>query len=90
MHVVQDAPSAEQSAQFKILQIKQAPLASGVGLNGNRHDEQPLTAHDLQGLLQKSQPLFPLREYPELHSAHTLSNEQLAQLSIEHNTQTLF
>lgn len=49
-----------------MLHVKQTPLASGVGLKGERHDEQPLAAHVLQGLLQKSQ-VFALREYPELH-----------------------
>ncbi len=66
LHLVHNAPSAEQSSQFNMLHVKQTPLASGVGLKGERHDEQPLAAHVLQGLLQKSQ-VFALREYPELH-----------------------
>lgn len=89
LHVAHYAPSAVQSAQLAMLQIKQAPLASGVGLKGSRHDEHPTAAQDLQGLLQKSQ-LFALREYPELHTWHWLSVEQLTQLSIEHSTQALF
>ena len=89
LHVAHNAPSTVQSAQLAMLQIKQAPLASGVGLNGDRHYEHPIAAHDLHGLLQKSQ-LFVLSEYPELHSWHTLSEEQLRQLSIEHSKQELF
>ena len=89
LHFAHNAPSTVQSAQLAMLQIKQAPLASGVGLNGDRHTEHPIAAHDLHGLLQKSQ-LLALSEYPELHYRHTLSEEQLRQLSTEHSTHELF